>query len=276
MPLLQSTDGVFLKKSGCVSCHNNTLTAMTVAAARGKGLPVNEAMAQQNLKTVAAFIDGWRDRAFQGVGIPGDADTVSYILLGLGAEKHPADAATDAMAYFLRRTQSPTGQWRIFAHRPPLESNDIQVTAASMRALQLYAPKAARAEYEKAVRLAATWLANATPKTTEERAFQLLGLSWSGAAKVAIQKAGGAIVAEQLAESGALATTDPAYKRGVQFLLNTQFEDGSWFVRTRAIALQPLFEIGFPHGRDQWISAAATNWAAMALARAYTKPCKGF
>ena len=81
---------------------------------------------------------------------------------------------------------------------------------------------------------------------------------------------GQALVA--LAESGALATTDLAYKRGVQFLLSTQFEDGSWFVKTRAIALQPLFEIGFPHGRDQWISAAGTNWAAMALARAYTKP----
>jgi ankyrin repeat protein len=297
MPLLQKTDGVFLKKSGCVSCHNNTLTAMTVAAARGKGIPVNEEMARQNLKTVANFIDGWRDRAFQGVGIPGDADTVSYILLGLGAEKHPADAATDAMAYFLRRTQLPTGQWRILAHRPPLESNDIQVTAASMRALQLYGPKAARADYDKTVRLAAGWLAKAAPRTTEERAFQLLGLGWSGAAKDALQKAARALVAEQradggwsqlptltsdayatgqalvsLAESGTLATTDPAYKRGVQFLLNTQFEDGSWFVKTRAIALQPLFEIGFPHGRDQWISAAGTNWAAMALARAYTKP----
>jgi ankyrin repeat protein len=297
VPLLQKTDGVFLKKSGCVSCHNNTLTAMTVAAARGKGLPVNEEMAQQNLKTVVNFIDGWRDRAFQGIGIPGDADTVSYILLGLGAEKHPADPATDAMAYFLRRTQSPTGQWRIFAHRPPLEASDIQVTAASMRALQLYSPKAARAEYDKAIRLAAGWLAKASPRTSEERAFQLLGLSWSGAAKDAIQKAARALVTEQradggwsqlptltsdayatgqalvaLAESGALATADPAYKRGVQFLLNTQFEDGSWFVKTRAIALQPLFEIGFPHGRDQWISAAGTNWAAMALARAYIKP----
>jgi hypothetical protein len=42
-------------------------------------------------------------------------------------------------------------------------------------------------------------------------------------------------------------------------------------VKTRAIPLQPLFEIGFPHGRDQWISAAATNSAAMALARPYVK-----
>jgi len=283
VPLLQKIDGVFLKKSGCVSCHNNTLTAMTVAAARGKGIPVDEQMARQNLKTIANFIEGWRDRG--------------YILLGLSAERHPADAATDAMAYFLKRTQSPTGQWRIFAHRPPLESNDIQVTAASMRALQLYGPKVARADYDNGVRLAADWLAKAAPRTTEERAFQLLGLGWSGAGKDAIQKAGRALAAEQrpdggwsqlatltsdayatgqalvaLAESGALPTTDPAYKRGVQFLLNTQFEDGSWFVKTRAIPLQLLFEIGFPHGRDQWISAAGTNWAAMALARAYTKP----
>ena len=268
---------------------------------RGRGPPdngiqVDEEMARESLKTVAKFIDAWRDRALQGVGIPGDMDTVSYILLGLGAEKYSADAATDAMAYFLKRTQAPTGQWRILAHRPPLESSDIQVTAASMRALQLYAPKRVRAEYDKAVHLAAGWLANATPVTTEERAFQLLGLRWSGASRETMQTAGRALVAEQradggwsqlasltsdayttgqalvaLAESGVVATTHPVYKRGVQFLLSTQFEDGSWFVKSRAIALQPLFEIGFPHGRDQWISAAGTNWATLALTRAYVK-----
>lgn len=32
--------------------------------------------------------------------------------------------------------------------------------------------------------------------------------------------------------------------------------------------LQPPFEIGFPHGHDQWTSAAGTNWATMALAHA--------
>ena len=51
----------------------------------------------------------------------------------------------------------------------------------------------------------------------------------------------------------------------MQFLLKTQLGDGSWWVRSRAIPLQPLFESGFPHGPDQWISAAATNWAALAL-----------
>ena len=68
-----------------------------------------------------------------------------------------------------------------------------------------------------------------------------------------------------LHQSGAVAATDAGYQRGVKYLLSTQLEDGSWHVRTRSIPFQPYFEGRFPHGRDQWISAAATNWAVMAL-----------
>ncbi len=295
LPLLQKSDVTFFKKAGCVSCHNNSITAMVVAAARAKKLPVNEPIARDQLRTIANYVDGWRDRALQGIGIPGDADTVSYILLGLAAEKHPADPATDAQAYLLKRQQAPDGRWRILAHRPPIESSDIQVTAASMRALQLYAPAAMRASYEQAVRRAVEWLTKQTPATTEERAFHLLGLGWGGAGRVPIQQAARALIAEQrpdggwaqmallssdayatgqalvaLAESGAVRATDPAFARGVQYLLKTQYADGSWYVRTRAIPLQPHFESDFPYGRDQFISAAGTNWAARALLFAYT------
>lgn len=65
-----------------------------------------------------------------------------------------------------------------------------------------------------------------------------------------------------------LPVTDAAYARGVRYLLNTQQEDGSWYVKTRALALQPHFDAGFPHGFDQWISAAGTNWATVALSLA--------
>jgi hypothetical protein len=77
---------------------------------------------------------------------------------------------------------------------------------------------------------------------------------------------GQALVA--LREAGALRVTDAPYTRGVQFLMTTQLADGSLYVKTRAIAFQPYFESDFPHGADQWISMAATNWAAMALAPA--------
>jgi hypothetical protein len=51
----------------------------------------------------------------------------------------------------------------------------------------------------------------------------------------------------------------------------SQKEDGSWLVKTRAIRIQPHYESGFPHGMDQFISAAGTNWASTALAMAATK-----
>jgi hypothetical protein len=65
-----------------------------------------------------------------------------------------------------------------------------------------------------------------------------------------------------------LAPSDPTYARAVGYLLNTQQEDGTWYVRTRALPIQPYFDAGFPHGFDQWISAAGTSWAALALSQA--------
>ena len=147
--LLQKSDTIFLQKSGCVSCHNNTLTAMAIAAVRKRGLPVDEQIASNQVKKIAAYIETWRERALQGVGIPGDSDTVGYILLGLAAENHSPDEATDAMSRFLKGQQHPDGGWQIFAHRPPIESSDIQVTAVSLRSLQLYAPRAQRVEYRR-------------------------------------------------------------------------------------------------------------------------------
>ena len=71
-----------------------------------------------------------------------------------------------------------------------------------------------------------------------------------------------------LKESGVLSASAPAYRRAVEFLLRSQHSDGSWFVRTRTNPVQPQFDSDFSHGADQFISAAATHWATMALAHA--------
>ena len=63
-------------------------------------------------------------------------------------------------------------------------------------------------------------------------------------------------------------TSDAAFQHGVKFLLDTQQEDGSWYVRSRALAFQPYFDNGYPHGYDQWISAAGAGWATAALSLA--------
>ena len=159
-----------------------------------------------------------------------------------------------------------------------------------MRALQLYAPVADRAAYQEAIAHAASWLRDAQPRSNEDHAFRLLGLAWSNADKNVINGQAQAIIAAQrsdggwaqiptlesdayatgqalvaLTQSGALPVSSAVYQRGVTFLLKTQHADGSWFVRSRAVPLQPHFESGFPYGKDQFISAAATNWATQAL-----------
>jgi hypothetical protein len=293
IPLLQRTDSIFTQKAGCVSCHHNSLTAMTVAVARRNGFTVDDRIARSQLKAIGSYIETWRERALQGVGIPGESATMSYILLGLAAENYPPDAATDAMARFMQSRQWPDGHWRLISYRPPLESSSIPLTATTLRSLQVYAPKAQRTKYETAVKRAADWLMKAQPETTEERAFQLLGLLWAGvrADNEIIRKGTGTLLREQrsdggwaqlrslesdayatgqalvaLRQAGGVPVTGASYKRGIEFLLRTQLEDGSWYVKSRSIPLQPFFESGFPHGHDQWISAAGSNWAAMALA----------
>jgi squalene-hopene cyclase-like protein len=164
-----------------------------------------------------------------------------------------------------------------------------------MRALQLYAPKTDKEAYDKSIEMASAWIAKATPTVDEDRVWRLIGLVWAGK-KAAAQKAMSEIVALQRPDGGwsdmasmestsyatgkalvalqfaGFSTTNPVYQRGVQFLLNTQQEDGSWYVRSRAMGFQPYFDAGFPYAFDQWISAAGTAWATMALTLASSPP----
>jgi len=46
---------------------------MSVAAARKKGIPVNEKIAKAQLRSIAVFVEMWRDRLLQNIGLQGDA-----------------------------------------------------------------------------------------------------------------------------------------------------------------------------------------------------------
>jgi ankyrin repeat protein len=299
LPLLQHADVVFLRKAGCVSCHNNSLMEMTLTAARKNGFAVDEAAAKSQMDTIRVYLETWRERSLQDIGIPGGIDTDSYILAGLAAANFAPDAGTDAIAIYLKRRQSLDGGWRIQTQRPPVESSDFEATAIAMRALLAYAPKPKQAEYAKAVQRGAMWLAQSQPKTNEDHVYQLLGLAWADANKDAIRKAARDLIALQrpdggwsqlatlssdayatgqaltaLADTGSLPVTDPVYQKGVKYLLSTQLEDGSWHVALRTLPVQPYFDAEFPHERDQFISDAATNWATMALVRAAKESAK--
>ena len=288
LPLLQRVGKPFIQKTGCVSCHHNSLVAMAVASARNNGYSVDEAVDDAQRRITADYLESWRERTLQNHFIAGQQDTISYLLFGLAMAGHPPDQATDAQARWLLRRQAADGRWPIAALRPPIESNDITVTSLSLLDLRTYATKPAVADYAQAVARARQWLVTAKGDTTEECAFRVLGLMWSGglgnttAVKDLMElqlpdggwnqlpsmgsdayATGQALVA--LHEAG-VAAAHVAVRRGVEFLLRTQLQDGSWFVKSRAVPIQAYFESGFPHGADQWISAAATAWAVAALA----------
>ncbi len=123
----------------------------------------------------------------------------------------------------------------------------------------------------------------------QDRCWRLTGLAWAGTDQAAIRKARQEVLTTQRPDGGwsdlpslsstpyatgrslvslqigGLRVSDPAYQRGIKFLLATQQEDGTWYTKTRALGFQHYFDGSFPHGYDQWISASATSWAAMAL-----------
>jgi hypothetical protein len=217
--------------------------------------------------------------------------SLSWELLDFGFNRVPRDEYTDAGVRYIKSMQTPAGNWEtIESRRPPMAAGAFQTAALAAYALRTYGPPAEKADTEKVLARAARWMETAPPATTYDRVFQLMGLAWSNASPAAITSAAKALAAAQRSDggwsqldslgsdafatgqalyalnaSGQMRATDPAYVKGVKYLVSTQAADGSWFVRSRSIWLQPYFDSGFPYGTDQWISAAATSWASMAL-----------
>ena len=290
--LLQRSSTQFFRESGCVGCHHQNFTAMAVGAARKAGVPVDEAAVKEQLMMVKGQWTAFQGGLLERVDPPGAMDTLTYSLLGLAAVDYPADAITDAMVVNAAEEQGLDGSWFFGAiSRPPIEEGAIGRASLGIRVLQLYGPPGLKAEFDKRIARARDFLLESQPKTTDDRAMLLMGLKWAGAGEaksheaakelLAIQRADGGWAGNPkldsdaystgeslyaLAESGALRTSDAAYRLGTAFLLKTQHADGSWHVKSRAVKFQPYFQSGFPYDHDQWISAAGTAWAAMALA----------
>ena len=290
LPLLQQSAHTWSIRRDCASCHHQSLGSLAVAVAKERGFAIDEALAREQL----AFTLKSRDEAvamdtyLQGRGVINGQVGLGYALVGLAGAGQPADRTTDVLSTYIAGRQFPDGRIPSASHRAPLEDSAVTATALAIRALKVYAP-----ERKDAIARAGRWLAAAMPRSNEDRAYQLLGLRWLGEAytaqiarrqtllreqrqdgswaQVATMKGdayatGQALVA--LNQTG-LPASDPAYIRGVRFLLDDQLADGSWHVVSiRRDEVGPgleYFETGYPHGRDQFISYAGAAWATLAL-----------
>jgi hypothetical protein len=286
LSLLVKTSPTFIKKGGCNSCHNQMLPAAAQAFAKQRGIAAGETLEQ--LPPEVSEMTTERIIEYSTFG----ANSIGYEVFSYSAAGRPADARIEAQVYLIKSMQQPEGYWRTPGNRPPLTFDDYTTTAYAISAINAYGPAAQRGDNEARVARARSWLLEAKPGTTQERAFHLLGLAWSKAGREALEKAARGLQAMQRKDGGwsqleampsdayatgmalwalsegGVAVGHPAYQSGLRYLLDTQAADGTWHVKTRSLPVQPYFESGYPYGHDQWISAAGAAYATMAISAA--------
>jgi ankyrin repeat protein len=288
LPVLQQTGPKFFSRKGCVSCHHQALVAVTVSLARARGFSVDEKTAALERDHVLAHLGESREKLLRGHGT--DPALVPWALWGLGAEGQEPNALTDALVHYLVVHQKKAGNWQTRVNRPPHDASHFTFTALAVKGLQLYARKGRSEEVRCRIRRARDWLMRTPAPETEDETFRLLGLRWTEAGKEPVDEAVARLLREQredggwaqlptlpsdayatgevlyaLHEGGGIPVSQPAYQRGVAFLLRTQLADGTWMVPTRSFPIIEAFNSGFPHGRSQFISTAGTCWATIAL-----------
>jgi ankyrin repeat protein len=283
----------FRDQAGCISCHHNAMPALAAAAARRKGIEVDESRARKNVEDIRTFFATAAPRMIGGdPAVGGEAITAGYSLLALRAAGHPLDTTTAVMAHWLMARQMPDGRWLGNGlNRPPSEYSIISHTALAAGGLMAYSLPGRRNDIANSVRRAREWLLAADAKSAEERGMRLMGLVWTDAPRARVEDAVRAVRERQEPSGGwsqfgrtapdsyatglslyalhvaGVPATDEAYRKGVAFLLGTQYQDGSWLVKTHSFPVQRYFESGFPYGRHQWISTAGTSWASLAIAQ---------
>jgi ketosteroid isomerase-like protein len=291
LPLVQRSAAEYTRQQRCFSCHHQAVALLALNLARAHGFTVDGELVSAQLAFTAASLRAGSEGYRQGRGQGGQVDTAGYALLALESGGWKPDETTAAVAEYLLQRDASLGHWRASARRPPSEQSEFTATYLALRALDAFATPAQKERVDARRAAAREWLLAAPARDTEDLVFRLWALhqlaapeaatatrellaaqrddgGWSQAASLESDAyaTGSALVA--LHQAGRLAAGDPAYRRGLAYLVTTQQPDGSWRVVTRSQPIQAYFETGFPYGKDQFISMAASCWAIAAIALA--------
>jgi len=296
--LLNVSEQAWVDKAYCYNCHHEALKFRLDRLATEHGIAVDRAAANTNLrktlglKSIEAI--GSLDYAVQGTYFV-DAPIVDGIqLTSLHDLGVPGNLYLAAYAKRVEHLQTPAGYWVTSDRRPPESESYFSATAYAIEAIRDYLPTRIAVEKREVIARAKQWLLTAAPRGTEDESMQLFGLKSSDASQKEIEPIARRLIKEQredggwaqiptrdsdayatgqalvaLNEAGALSVKDPVYRRGVEYLLQTQAQDGSWHVKTRLVApvelSPPPFDFKFPYDDDYVISIFGTEWAAQAL-----------
>ncbi len=291
LKLIQHSQVAWYKKQTCTSCHHQLLPELTFKLARLHGVPFDEAIERDMKKAAFAYMKDL-DMAAQGYNyIDVISDGWSLMMARMFLDPN---LSLNAYAQFIASRQLADGSWPTIDSRPPQSNSLFTTTAVCALAIHHSLPAQLKGEQEARLKRAREWLLKTSPRTTEDRVYQVLGLRWTYAAANDWQRAAQPLLATQredggwsqlstlhsdayatgevlyaLHEGAGLPISDPAYQRGLRFLLKTQEADGSWRVKSRlhppAPVSPPYIDTEFPTEHDQFISIMATSLAVNAL-----------
>ncbi|MCC7422090.1 MAG: hypothetical protein IT428_17565 [Planctomycetaceae bacterium] len=297
LPLLErGAAGSMERRRQCFTCHNQGIPLLALATARDRGFGHDARHFEQQIRFTVQFLEKNRQGYVDGRGQGGQVTTAGYALWTIDAGGWQPDETTAAVASYLLAYQKDQDHWKSTARRPPSEQSPFTTTYVALRGLAAFGTGEQQEAIRQRTRQVRDWLLKATPEDTEDRVFRLWGLRRAGAEEVDVRRAadelrqsqradggwsqldamesdayatGSALVA--LHQAGNVPTHGPEYRQGLTFLIGSQQADGSWHVVSRSKPFQAYFESGYPHGKDQFISIAASSWATMALALALPK-----
>ena len=281
-------------KQVCASCHHQYQPALAYRAARERGIGVDETIAHADAVKAFTFAD--IDRAIQYSYVIEPAMDDAYRMVAAHAAGVPPNLGAAVYARLLISRQNRDGDWDGFHQRPPSSYSRFTMAALGLRAVQVYHHASQQAAADASVARARKFLETQPAKATEEQAYRLIGLKWAGADRAVLQRLARELKAAQRADGGwgalperasdvyataqalvairegGVGDIDPAWRRGVEYLLKAQAADGSWRLTSRlrppAPLSPPYFDAGYPEGHDQFISMTAASWAVMVLAYA--------
>lgn len=291
LPLLQEAAATHVEKKTCFGCHNQGPPLGAIQFAEQLGIRPDQTAREEQRLHIADFIRTNKERFLKGQGTGGGVDTAGTILMALEAVDYPADELTEAVVQYLLKKQADKDHWTCSSNRPPSEASHFTTTYLAVRGLTVWATEVQKPAAQKRLAAAKGWLISAEPKDTEDAVFRLLGLKLLDADRADIEAARQRLLEGQRPDGGwgqlaelpsdayatatvlfalqeaELARDHQAVRRGLRFLVKNQLEDGSWLIESRSKPFQNYYESGFPHEKNQFISATASGWAAQALLR---------
>jgi N-acyl-D-amino-acid deacylase len=290
IPLVEKGSAGSAKERTCFTCHSQAVPVVALAAVKHRGFSIDEDNFATQVQHTAKHLERGRKNFLKGKGQGGRVVSAGYALWALAAGGEKPNETTAAVTGYFLTWQSDKKHWSQGSQRPPTAGSDFTNTYLAMRGLAEFGTDEQKPEIEKRTKQVQQWLSETASKDTEDRVFRLRTMPHVDADEATIQGAIDQLIETQhddggwaqladmesdayatgtvlvaLVQAGQLPPDHAAVQRGIRYLLDAQLEDGSWHVVTRAKGFQPYFETGFPHGKDQFISTAASAWSMLAL-----------